>query len=345
MTFCDTTTLIPHLVQDYMMPYIENLHATKGIKIGCYFRSNYTDSAWNTAYGKSLIASGVIWPDLYFFPDPISDYTEEAVMRAWDYLLPWFVENFGRIPNAVDFSSGVMSYKSYLAPYFLAADSSVQDLSKTDYGIGVGNPDDVPYSQARYYPRYLNTRALDNGRVDDENYAYYINQVADLIDETMALPNGGLAINFQHLHDLIDMDYNPDGTPKPGRDDYALINGFQAYYDMLASKNANGDIYFAGFGEAVAYLVYRQLVTRCVMYSPRTDPNSKLIIRLQAENTLNIDPNLIQIPISVKFSTNGTPLQGHAISAPGLNLINLGGGDYIVEIPYEEFPAAVIVKS
>ena len=79
------------------------------------------------------------------------------------------------------------------------------------------------------------------------------------------------------------------------------------------------------------------------MYSPVMDSDS-LVIRLDARNTLGVDTDLLQVPISVKFSTAGTPLAGQTIKSDR-NLVSLGNGDYIVEIPYSDFPVAKIEKA
>ena len=116
----------------------------------------------------------------------------------------------------------------------------------------------------------------------------------------------------------------------------------EAYYDMLAEKNIDGDIYFAGYGEAVAYLAYRQMVHRAVMYSPAAAPQT-LVIQLETRNTLNVDEELLQVPISVRFSTAGTPLAGRAVKSD-CNLVSLGGGKYIAELPFARFPKAVVAE-
>lgn len=363
MTYCECTTDIPQLVQDKMLPYFVTAHNEHHLKVGTYFGWNYPDSAWNTAYGKQQIANGVIYPDLYFYPG--NDYSESHILSVWNNSAkPWFVQQFGRVPVAIDFSRGNTSYKQYLAGNFLAADTSFTELNKTDYGVGVGNPNNVPWSLDRYYPRDMNSRVLDHARAhigdypeEKDAYNYYINQMASLIDTTLSLTNGGFIMNFSHWHDIANMDYNNDGTPKEGRNDYAINNGFKVYVDMLCQKNVNDEIYFAGYGEAVAYLVYRQSITKAVMYSPVGKENEQLIIRLEAKDlpmiTVNrdnedivkpIDTDLLQIPISVKFSTAGTPLSNQAIKST-LNLISLGSNQYIVEIPWDKFPEAVIEKN
>lgn len=355
VTYCECTTDIPDFVQNTILPYFVTAHNTKSLKVGTYFGWQYLNSAWNTVYGKQCIADGVIWPDLYFYPG--SDLSEEHILSVYNNdALPFFVENFGKKPIAIDFSSGIMSYKSYLANKFLAADSSLQDLSKTDYGVGVGIPNNVPYSQERYYPRNMNSRVLDNARADiiansayntpqeKDYYDYYINQMSDLIDDTLALQNGGFIMNFHHWHDLVKMDYNTDGTPIAGRNDYAINNGFKPYIDMLCQKNVNNEIYFAGYGEAVAYLLFRQYIQKAVMYSPNDHPNDHIIIRLEVPNSLNVDTELLSVPISVKFSTNGTPLANSNIRCKNHNLVSIGNNQYIVEIPYNEYAGVLIEK-
>ena len=355
MTYCETTSMIPYLVAKVLLPYVVSLNPTAKIRVGAYFDSdgNGTTRPSSSYLGPDVMAqidANVIWPDLYFYPSPYSDNTEEGALRGASILIPWFIEKFERKPNMFDFSAGVMSYKQYVAHLTLGCDSSSIDRNKTDYGVGVGNPNNVPYTQSRYYPRYLNARVLDSGRLNNEDYATYINDVAELIDTTLALPNGGLIVNFHHWHDLLYLDYEryPDenGNPVPiaGRNDYAIENGFKPYFNMLAQKNSNDEIYFAGFGEAVAYLVYRQCITKAHMYSPNKHANEQLIIRLEVPNSLNIDTDMLSVPISVKFSTVGTPLENQSIKCDACNLVSLGSNQYIVEIPYSEYAGAVIEK-
>ena len=79
------------------------------------------------------------------------------------------------------------------------------------------------------------------------------------------------------------------------------------------------------------------------MYSPIKYHDTHIVIMLEAKNNLEIDTDLLQIPISIKFSTIGTPLAGKTIKS-NCNLINLGGSNYIVEIPYNEYTCAVIER-
>lgn len=352
MTYCDITTMIPKLVSEKLLPLFVGYNQANNLRVSCFFHNDGTlptgpYSSYLGPYVMQQIANNVIWPDMYFYPDPINDYTEEAVTRAWNSLQPWFIDKFGMKPIGAVFSSNVQSYKQYTYSYFLSVESdAIGSINgNTDYGVGVGNPSNVPFSLSRYFPRVINSRVLDFARADNEDYATYINQMATLIDQTLALPRGGFIGNFSHWHDLLYLDYDKNtGDPIPGRNDYAINNGFKPYYNMLAAKNQNNEIYFAGFGEAMAYLVFRELITRVVMYSPTKHSDSQLAIRLETQNTLSVNTELLQVPISVKFSTVGTPLENRTIQSEN-NLISLGGGEYIVEIPFSQFPGALITAA
>ncbi len=352
MTFCDLTTMIPKLVSEKLLPIFVDYHNTYHLREGSAFDDdgNGTPRPYSSYLGEYVmqqIANDVISPDLYFYPDPINDSSETAVLRAWSRLEPWFINKFGKKPMGSIFSSNNFTYKEYMYGKLLGVESDAISAlnSKTDYGDGVGDPANVPYSLNKYFPKVANARVLDWGRNNNEDYATYIGQMAELIDDTLALPNGGLIINFSHWHDLLYLDYDKNtGEAIPGRNDYAINNGFKPYYEMLCQKNANNEIYFAGFGEAVAYLVYRESISKVVMYSPVQHSNEQLVIRLEVPNLLDVNTSLLQIPISIKFSTTNTPLQGASIKCEKCNLISLGNNEYIVEIPYSKYAGALIEK-
>jgi hypothetical protein len=288
------------------------------------------------------IANGVVWPDLYFMPDPAGDYSDEAQERNKQTLWSWFENKFGKIPTTIVFSLQPSYYGNYMMQYILSGDRTNIPDDNTDYGLGVGNPNNVPYSKAHYYNRPCNKRALENS-LENEDYATNIADLADFIDETMALPNGGFIFNFNHWHRLLYKDIDPyTGEVKEGREGMpAVNNGFKPYFNMLAQKNVNDEIYFAGYGEAIAYLVYRESISKAVMYSPIGSENDKLIIRLEAKNIFNVDARQLQVPVSIKFSTANTPLSGKSIKS-NYNLVSLGSNNYIVEIPWNEYPEAII---
>ncbi len=313
--------------------WIVGLGKTNGVKVG--FFALYSEMySGDFTKARNDLNSGDIWIDQYSFTPELATkiaggqtITPEEFEASYENtLLPAFLSALGKKPTALSYSYGNQTFKDATCPLYLAGRNSggASTYGGTDYGLGLGTPADVPYSFDAYKSRSSTIRWYDRA-VGDSSFAAKIAKVAEFIDA--ALLNGGWVSNFTHFHSVVS-----DGNQAE----------YQTYMAMLSGKNANDEIYFAGYGEAVAYLVYRQLVTKAVMYSPVMDSDS-LVIRLDARNTLGVDTDLLQVPISVKFSTVGTPLAGQTIKS-NRNLISLGSGEYIVEIPYADFPVAKIEK-
>lgn len=330
MTYTDCTDQLQfQRSYDWITAYAKS----KGIKLSFFGR--YAEFPTQDFVNKALpdLLSGHIWLDTYSYAPNIASkitgggtITQEEWNTAYnDYVGKEFIQAVGKKPVALSYSYNNTTFADFITQY-LGGRKSGQSHNITSYGIGCGNPDNVPYS-------FESNKALINTfqwwdevvhGTSGVTFAEEIQIVANKIDETIL--NGGWIRNFTHYHSVYDSDTQP----------------YEDYLDMLSAKNANGEIYFSGYGEALAYLVYRQLITRAVMYSPNAKHSSQLVIRLEAHNTLGVDTDLLQIPISIKFSTVGTPLAGKNI-ASNCNLISLGGGDYIVEIPYMgRFPYAII---
>lgn len=333
MTYTEQTDGLYYVSQTTpSYPWFVGYAKSKGVKVGCFAGLS---SGFNDPDGviRADLRSGHIWLDLYSWAPNISSklpqsgeagqITEEEWNTAYyDYLLPTFTEFTGKKPVALSYSYGNTSFKNYITQ--LGARNSSYN-GDTDYGVGLGIPNNYAYSFDRYKSKQGTMRWYDYAKSQGNDFSGVLTQVSAKIDETML--NGGWMNNFTHWHN-----YMSDGNQSWG----------EAYLDLLASKNASNEIYFSGYGEAIAYLVYRQMITRAVMYSPVHNQTTQLIIRLQVDNTLGIDTDLLQVPISVKFSTVGTPLAGKTITSDR-NLVSLGGGDYIVEIPYTgRFPYAII---
>lgn len=314
----------------WFVPYAKS----KGIKVGIFAGLS---SGMDDPDGviRSDLDNGHIWLDLYSWAPNIASklpesgsagqITEEEWDEAYeDYLLPAFLQLAGKKPVCLSYSYGNTSFRDYITQLLGARNSGIS--GDTDYGNGLGSPNNQAYSFNRFKSKASTTRWYNTAIVNDNDFAGQLAIQSALIDTTML--NGGWINNFTHWHNYIQ-----DGNEQWG----------EAYLDLLASKNVNNEICFAGYGEAVAYLVYRQLITKVAMYSPTAHHNDQLIIRLNSINTLNVDTDLLQVPISVKFSTVGTPLEGQTIKSD-CNLISLGSNQYIVEIPYSRFPVAVIEK-
>ena len=314
--------------------WITALAKSKGIKISFfgYFAEFLADNFQQLAIPD--FNNGDIWFDVYSYAPNIASkitgggtITQEEWNTAYnDYLGNNFLIATGRKPIALSYSYNHYQDIQNYATQFLGCRKSGYLHNLTSYGIGCGIPNDLPYSfdnQKALTPTFEWWDEVMYGAVG-RTFEQELQIVSDKIDETIL--NGGWIRNFTHYHSV----YADDTQP------------YDDYMTLLSEKNQNNEIYFAGYGEAVAYLAFRQMISRAVMYSPVEHPSTQLFIRLEAQNTLGIDTDLLQVPISVKFSTVGTPLAGKTITSD-CNLINLGNGDYIVEIPYTgRFPYAII---
>ena len=321
--------------------WITEIAKARGLKIG--FFAYYAEPK-QADFAKALAdwQAGHIWIDQYSWTPELgrkistgANITPEEFREAYEtYLLPKFLAATGHNPLALSYSYGNHTFEDATCPLYLAGrQSGDANCGGTDYGLGYGNPDDVPYSMEAYKSKPSSYRWWDRaqemirgGMSENTAYETAINNVASAIDATKL--NGGWFRNFTHFHSMM----QGGATSRH----YA-----EAYYDMLADKNVDDEIHFAGYGEAVAYLVYRQMIVRAEMYIPTHSNGSQLVIQLETRNTLGVDESLLQVPISIKFSTQGTPLSGHDIISDQ-HLISLGREEYIVEIPFSRFPKATI---
>lgn len=347
MTYTEQTTTPNWWSIKYLLPSALQL----GIKSSWAPNPRYSYAPVDDYY-LSLDRAGLIYSDFYSYvphteQDPITDEKAlNVLLNPTNGLRPWFIETFGRKPIGTVYSQGITSYSDAYKPYLLSGKDNAYNHN-SNYGLGCGSPNNIPFNHTDYMAYTASFRVQSEASIvypNMENINTVIQMVAGMIDDTLALPNGGWLYNFSHWHDVVanDIDTETD-TPKEGHENLPTINAYIDYLEMLAQKNANDEIYFAGYGEAIAYLVYRESISKVVMYSPIGSENDKLVIRLEALNVFNIDTDLLQIPISIKFSTTGTPLVNQTIRC-NYNLISLGNNQYIVEIPYAEYPGAVIEK-
>lgn len=334
ITFTDDTDTLPQSSYTNILPLLKE----RNIK-GSVFAA-YSDFS-NTPQIVTENEEGNIWTDIYsqtpapellLDPDTATEQNfDAAYYNVW---LNAFEQYLGNKPYSISYRTGKYYFSEWIRKYFIGGRGS-ELTGDTDYGIGCGLVNGLP-SQKGY--SFDNAEVISNTlRWYDNAMGYYggsgnvdteLNKVANLIDSTMALTNGGWIRSFVHWHEYV-------------RDNH--LEWAERYYDLLAAKNQNNDIYFSGFGEALSYLAYREMITKVVMYSPIHNPN-QLAIRLETKNVLGLSRELLGVPISIKFSTIGTPLEGRTITSE-CNLISLGSGQYIVEIPFNDFPLANIFQS
>lgn len=311
-----------------------------GIKVGA-FTNAITDNVSDSDVFP-YIESDLLWTDLYWrYTEMLrdTDVTQSIFIEKNAEQIESFIGRWGRKPVTMSYALGNYTYKDYVPFKYLGGRNSLYLDADTDYGKSfggtfLGTPANE-YTLNRFTFKSSSTRFYDYA-ADIVGYDSALQHSKDLIDATYL--NHGWLNNFSHWHDYINHDHED------------WLNG---YFAMLAQKKSqyNNDIHFCGYGEAVAYLVYRSMISKAVMYSPTKNANTQLIIRLEAKNsvsldglnTTSIDTDLLQVPISIKFSTTGTPLAGQNIKS-GCSLITLGNNQYIVEIPYAEYPGAVIEK-
>lgn len=318
------------------------LSTNYGIKVGAF--TNPMTGIDNVPDSDALtyISSNNLWCDIYWRYNDMTNSTdvdEATFMEKNAEQINSFISRWGYKPVAISYALGNLSYSSYVKRTYLGGRNSYfnddTDYGKSFDGIYLGLPNN-DYSLDRFTSKASSTRFYDYADRSGIGYDTALQHSQDLIDATYA--NHGWLNNFSHWHEYISNDHED------------WLNG---YFAMLNQKKQqyNNDIHFCGYGEAVAYLVYRSMISKAVIYSPTKNANTQLVIRLEAKNSVSvdgvnatsIDTDLLQIPISIKFSTVGTPLEGQTIKS-NCNLISLGNNQYIVEIPYAEYPGAVIEK-
>lgn len=328
MTYTDQTDG-QHTELSYA-PYML-LAKTRGIKVGCFLQLN--NPIADSVGMKDDYDNGDIWFDVYSYTNELASkisggqtITEEEWDNAYNSTLyPRYYNFIGKKPVALSYSYGNYTFSNYITQFLGGRNSGIS--SNTDYGVGYGSPSSIPYGFSTYKTKASTTRWYDQAKQNGNNFQSQLNTLGALIDATML--DGGWINNFTHWHN-----YYQDGNAQWA----------EAYLDLLESKNSNDEICFAGYGEALAYLVYRQMIKKVAMYSPIIHNSTQLIIQLETDNSeLQVDADLLQVPISIRFSTVGTPLAGQSITSD-CNLISLGGGEYIVEIPFSRFPKAIIKK-
>lgn len=327
---------------DAIFDWLSNtLLSTHNIKYSIFFAQSNGNSRANQI--KQYIQQNKVWLDMYYISASSSGGTIslQEYEEARDNIISFINDNFGIRPVAFSYGYGNTSFSEYAKSDFLGGRNSGNALV-TDYGIDCGNPNNEAYSLSRFISKPSTTRWFNDARDvrgaytgTAADFAARLATLSDQIDATMQ--NNGWFNNFTHIHDVY-------SYQEPETGNYVARDAYEDYFEMLAQKNSNNEIYFAGYGEAVAYLAYRSMIKRVAMFSPVANPQDELIIRIETDNSiLGVDTSLLNVPISVKFSTANTPLEGQTIRS-SRNLISLGNNQYIVEIPYAVYPMAKIEK-
>lgn len=300
------------------------------IKVGA-FTNAYKDDVSEEEV-LPFINKEKLWVDLYWryiWMKRDTDIDSATYADETGAQISKFEDRWGRRPVAMSYGLGNYSYSAYVKKDFLGGRNSLYEYN-TDYGVSeegdnLGNCE-YDYDLERYTCKSSSFRFYDYADEHEGGYESAVQVLTNLIDSTMI--NGGWLNNFHHWHDFI----------KDGRERW-----LNDYFSLLASKQKEyeGQIYFAGYGEAVAYLAYRSIITNVVMYEPFHQEPSKCVIMIETDNKQRLDERLLQVPISIKFSLKGTSLEGNSVKSER-NLVRIGEDEYVVEIPYGRLPYAVI---
>ena len=326
MTYTEQTDILKSTSFSKVMALAQKYN----IKVGAFTNAYKDDVPDREVY--PFIEKDLLWVDLYWRYRGMkrdtdidsTTYADETFSQISE-----FEDRWGRKPIAMSYGLGNYSYSTYVNKDFLGGRTSLYEY-KTDYGVSdkgdyYGNCK-YDYELNHFSHKSGSFRFYDYADEHEGGYESAAKVLTSLIDSTMI--NGGWLNNFHHWHNFIEDD----------REQW-----LNDYFALLASKQKEyeGQIYFAGYGEAVAYLAYRSIITNVVMYDPFHQETSKCVIMIETDNKQKIDERLLQVPISIKFSLKGTSLEGNNVKSES-NLVRIGEDEYVVEIPYSRLPYAVI---
>ena len=243
----------------------------------------------------------------------------------------WLKSKVNKDTSSISYRNGRENSATSLIPYFLGGRNSevlsqdINDPSNTFYGLGLGFNQYGDSETLR--SRYINY--IGSFRYWDKYKSLGLIAVNDKINTEIpaTISNNGWFRNFNHWHDA-----EIDGT-LPVLDDYLA----------LVRSNVGGNkVYSASSGDAIEYMFLREIAKRV----SAQEKDGKLYIitdvvdsfKTQITSGIDGDVNLptINQSLSVKIDITGSSLVGKNIVANFGKLINLGGNEFIVEIPFNK---------
>ena len=110
----------------------------------------------------------------------------------------------------------------------------------------------------------------------------------------------------------------------------------------MASNN-NNDICFCSYGEAVAYCAWYSLIDSCYVLDADDDDKKKhILVKLNVHTDSTINPQLLQVPMSLKIRF--TKKTGGAVKC-NYPMLALNNREMIVEVPFSISPIVDIYES
>lgn len=267
------------------------------IRVGAYIGKHYPTDSFDI---DTIEAMGNIRPDVYLNTGAVAGSYAEAIA----IILPWFRGLTNRTPSAVSFAGGNEALAANTINDFLGGRNSRTGDSQygkldDDY---LGEPQQ-DYTRSVYANLTSTTRWYDDGLTWE--------QVADIINGVK--DTGGWYRNFTHWHHL----YTDSALPLQ-----------DSFYQTIKTAVGN-DAHYCSAGEALEYLVYRQLITRVACYD---SINGNVRIAIEVSGLFLQDR--LNTPISISVDLSDSVLAGKNIRASAGDIIKTGADTYTVQIPF-----------
>lgn len=246
----------------------------------------------------------------------------------------WYLGLFGRDASSISYRVGITGGSVSQMPYFIGGRNSncqensllpatINDPLNTFYGVGLGYD---PYARSS-----VTRDSITNHNISFRFYDYYLsNGVTDanaILDREIpkAIIDKGWYRDFTHWH-------NAD----------AELLTMKDYLVRCNSLLSGSDVYSCSEGEAIEYMFLREIVDRV---SAQEKNNSIYVVADVIDTYKNTFtdgvPNEINLPninqmLSVKIDITGSYLVGKNVVSNFGKIIDLGGNELIVEIPFNQ---------
>lgn len=274
--------------------------------------------------------------DYYFPPKHPSDktilYSEEEFNNIYTDAVEWFMGFTNRIPSSISYGYGIFNYADFVKSKFLSARNSGEQTTLNSYGLAynksfIGAPNKAYNNTLTEVGEWMNRRSTY--RLWNQATSVGIEQALYIISNSIdnAYQNSGWFTNFSHWRDMLSSEITFNNLYKP-------------YFDLIKSKTYYNDIHFCSWGEAVEYMVFREMIKNVAMC--KNGIKDELIIAIDVDNKFNINTDLLYTPISLEINLTGTILEGKNVLIKGGTIINTGENIYIVEINYKRINSCIL---
>ena len=252
----------------------------------------------------------------------------------------FYFAKFNKNTSSISWQGGNDDSSISMIPYYLGGRNSKSisepliDPSNTYYGFGLGHNEnaDTETLRSRYTSYISSLRWWDKYQIDGATAVN--NKITSEIPATIA--NNGWFRDFIHWHEL-----EAAGT----------LPLLDSYLALVRSNISTDKVYSASSGDALEYLFLREIVNRVSAQEKDgriyivTDVVDEFKEQITSGISGGLDLDTISQSLSVKIDITGSTLVGSNLKANFGKLINLGGNEFIVEIPFnkkEQFQSVVL---